>query len=77
MAMTAAEQYALELLNRVRLDPVAEARRFGIGLNNGVDADDRITAAPMQVLAYSAMAERAALMHANWMIANDVFSHRR
>lgn len=77
MAMTAAEQYALELLNRARLDPVAEARRFGIGLNNGVDADDRITAAPMQVLAYSAMAERAALMHANWMIANDVFSHRQ
>ena len=64
MALTAAEQYALELLNRARLDPLGEARRFGIGLNDGVDDDDTITAAPMQVLAHNAVTERAAQLHA-------------
>ncbi|MBL8563552.1 MAG: hypothetical protein JNN06_14870 [Gemmobacter sp.] len=77
MAMTAAEQYALELLNRARLDPLGEARRFGIALNDGVDADDIITAAPMQVLAYNAVTERAAELHAAWMIEKDIFGHKQ
>lgn len=77
MAVTAAEQYALELLNRARLDPLGEARRFGIGLNDGVDADDIITTAPMQVLAHSAVIEQAAQLHAAWMIEKDIFGHKQ
>ena len=77
MALTSAEQYALELLNRARLDPVGEASRYRIGLNDGVDADDIITRAPMQVLAHNAVTERAAELHAAWMIENDIFSHRQ
>lgn len=77
MALTAAEQYALELLNRARLDPLGEARRFGIGLNDGVDDDDIITTGPMQVLAHNAVTERAAQLHATWMIEKDIFSHNQ
>src|SRR6185436_5686566 len=33
---TAAEQYQLELINRARANPVAEATAFGIGLNEGL-----------------------------------------
>ena len=77
MAMTAAEQYALELLNRARLDPLGEVRRFGIGLNDGVDADDIIAAVPMQVLAHNSVTERAAELHAAWMIEKDIFGHRQ
>lgn len=29
------EQYAIELINRARLSPAAEAQRFGISLNEG------------------------------------------
>ena len=36
MALTAAEQYLLELINRARLDPQAEADRYGVGLNSGL-----------------------------------------
>ncbi len=31
-----AEQYLLELINRARLDPQAEADRFGIDLNENL-----------------------------------------
>lgn len=50
MAISAAEQYAIELVNRARLNPVAEAKRFGIGLNDGI-ADGTISNAAKQVLA--------------------------
>ena len=33
---TAREQLMLELVNRARLDPLGEARRFGIDLNQGL-----------------------------------------
>jgi serralysin len=33
--LNAYEQYMLELINRARLDPDAEAQRYGIGLNDG------------------------------------------
>ena len=42
---TAFEQYFLELVNRARLDPAAEAARLGIGLNDGLAAGTITTAA--------------------------------
>ncbi len=74
MALTAAEQYLLELINRARLDPVAEAARFGIDLNQGLTAGQIGTRA-QQVLAHDTQLESAAQGHSDWMLAADVFSH--
>lgn len=75
MTITAAEQYLLELINRARLDPHGEADRFGIDVNRGIDPDDHIADAPMQVLAHNTLLEAAAQDHSEWMLAEDVFSH--
>lgn len=74
MALTAAEQYLLELINRARLDPAGEAARYGIDLNAGLAAGT-ISTASKQVLAPNAMLENAAIGHSQWMLAADVFSH--
>jgi Ca2+-binding RTX toxin-like protein len=74
MAISAQEQYLIELINAARLDPSAEARRLGIGLNDGLAAGS-ITAAAKQVLAPDTLLESAALSHSNWMLSADVFSH--
>ena len=76
MNLTAAEQYAIELINRARLDPAGEAKRYGIGLNAGLDRGT-ISAQPMQVVAPNAIAEKASVAHANWMIKTDQFTHRQ
>ena len=73
-ALSAAEVYLLELINRGRLDPAAEAARFGIALNAGLTAGTISTAAK-QVLAPSAALEKAAIAHSKWMIATDRFAH--
>ena len=39
------EQYMLELINRARANPSAEASRYGIGLNDGLAAGTITTAA--------------------------------
>ena len=74
MALTAAEQYAIELINRARLDPVAEARRYGIGLNDGL-SPGTISGAPMQVVAPNSYLDLAATRHGQWMIDTDTFNH--
>ncbi|MES2434647.1 MAG: CAP domain-containing protein [Pseudomonadota bacterium] len=74
MALTAAEQYLLELINRARLDPAGEAARYGIDLNAGIAAGS-ISTASKQVLASSEQLENAAIGHSQWMLAEDVFSH--
>lgn len=74
MPMTAAEQYMLELINRARLDPLAEAARYGIDLNQGL-APGTITASAKQVLAPNAALDRAAEAHSLWMLNTDIFSH--
>ena len=50
MPMSAADQYLLEMMNRGRLDPVAEAARYGIDLNAGLEPGT-ISATSKQVLA--------------------------
>ena len=74
MALTAAEQYLLELINRARLDPAAEAKRLSINLNDSL-APGSIDASSKQVLAPNALLETAAIAHSQWMLAADVFSH--
>ncbi|MDB5661431.1 MAG: hypothetical protein JWS10_4046 [Cypionkella sp.] len=74
MALTAAEQYSLELINRARLDPAAEAARYGINLNAGLAAGT-ISTASKQVVAPNAQLENSAIGHSKWMLAEDVFSH--
>ncbi len=71
---TAFEQYLLELINRARLDPTAEAARFGIGLNDGLAAGT-ISAAAKAPLAFNPLLVDAARDHSAWMLATDTFAH--
>jgi Ca2+-binding RTX toxin-like protein len=75
MTLSAEEQYMLELINRARLDPDAEAQRQGIGLNDGLAAD-AISSTAKEVLAPNALLETAATDHTNWLVANSTFTHR-
>ena len=74
MTISAAEQYMLELVNRARLDPAAEALRLGISLNQGLAANT-LGSQARQVLAPNEKLETAAIAHSKWMLAADVFSH--
>jgi Ca2+-binding RTX toxin-like protein len=68
------EQLMLELINRARMYPAAEAARLGIALNQGL-APGTISTAPKQVLAMNDLLVIAADRHSNWMIVNDQFNH--
>lgn len=74
MALSAAEQYLVELINRARLDPAAEAKRYGVSLNQGLSGGT-IDASAKQVLAPNRKLENAATDHSKWMLNKDVFSH--
>jgi hypothetical protein len=73
--MTPQEQLMLELINRARMDPNGEAKRFGIKLNEGVPNGDKISGAPKQVLAGNDDLLFAANKHSSWMLSNDKFDH--
>lgn len=74
--MTPQEQLMLELVNRARMDPAGEAKRFGIALNEGVPADRTISTAPKQVLAGNDALARSADKHSQWMLGNNRFDHQ-
>ena len=74
MTVNAAEQLLLEIINRARLDPAAEAARQGIALDQGL-APGAIDATPKQPLAFNMLLDAAAEKHSLWMIANNTFSH--
>ncbi|MEL6518912.1 MAG: CAP domain-containing protein [Pseudomonadota bacterium] len=74
MALTAAEQYLLELINRARLDPLAEAARYNLPLNTGLPAGT-ITGSAREPLAHDTQLEAASESHSLWMLAEDVFAH--
>lgn len=74
MTVSAAEQYLLELINRARLDPQAEAARYGLSLNAGLTAGT-ISGAPVQVLTHNTELEQSAQAHSEWMLETDTFSH--
>ncbi len=71
---TPLEQFMLELVNRARMDPGAEADRHDVGLNEGLSGNP-ITTAAKQPLAFSPSVFRAADDYAERMIAEDFFSH--
>lgn len=66
--ISANEQYMLELVNRARLDPAAEAARYGVNLGS-------ISTASKQPLAASQLLTSAARGHSQWMLDTDAFSH--
>jgi Ca2+-binding RTX toxin-like protein len=72
---TPQEQLMLELINRGRMDPNAEAKRYGISLNEGVPSSKTISTSPKEVLAGNDAIAAAADNHNGWLIANDQLSH--
>ena len=72
---TAYEQYMLELINRARMDPNGEAKRYKISLNEGVSSGDKISSSPKEVLAGNDALARSSEKHTQWMLANDTLSH--
>ena len=71
---TAYEQYLVELINRGRANPTAEATRYGTDLNEGLNPG-RISTTPKQPLAINPLLTDAARKHSQWMIDHDIFSH--
>lgn len=71
---TAVETYLVELINRARANPTAEASRYSISLNEGLAADT-ISAVAKQPVAINPYITDAAVKHSQWMIDTDVFSH--
>jgi Ca2+-binding RTX toxin-like protein len=71
---SAHEQLILELVNRARLNPLAEAKRLGIDLNQGL-APGTISSSEKQPLAFNPFLNDAADQHSQWMLNTDVFSH--
>ena len=73
-AVSAYEQLFLELINRARANPTAEAARFGIALNEGLAAGT-ISTTPAQPLALNDALQTSIQGHLQDMIDHDFFSH--
>lgn len=71
---TAQEVLVVELINRARANPEAEAARFNIGLNDGISGTD-ITATAKQPLAHNLLLIDSARKHSQWMLDADIFDH--
>ncbi|HOY24067.1 MAG TPA: CAP domain-containing protein, partial [Cellvibrio sp.] len=71
---TAQEVLVMELVNRARANPEAEAARYGISLNDGITGA-AIAATPKQPLAHNLLLIDAACAHSQWMLGADIFSH--
>lgn len=68
------EQLALELVNRARHDPAAEAANLGIELNAGL-SPNHIGGEAKQPLAFHPYLLEAARQHSIWMLDKNEFSH--
>lgn len=68
------EQLILELINRARANPEAEAARLGISLNAGLPTGT-ISATPKQPLAPNTQLQSASVAHSVDMINRDFFAH--
>ena len=72
---TAQDQYMLELINRGRRTPQAEADLYlGGNLNKGL-SPNTITVDAKQPLAFNSKLNTAAKSHSQWMLNNNIFSH--
>ena len=74
VTMSDHEQLLLELVNRARMNPSAEAARYGINLNDNL-APGTITSDPKQPLAPHQSLIDAAGKHSQDMINRSFFSH--
>lgn len=74
LTVSAYEQLFLELINRARANPTAEAARLGISLNEGLAAGT-ISTTPKQPLAINNSLQTAIQGHLQDMIDHDFFSH--
>lgn len=72
--LTNNEQLMLELVNRARANPEAEAARLGIDLNEGL-SPGTLDGTAKQPLAPNDLLLTAARDHSTWMLATDTFSH--
>ena len=68
------DQLIVELINRARADPDAEAARLGIDLNEGL-SPGTISSDPKQPLAFNLHIIDAAQGHSQWMLDVDKFQH--
>ncbi|TLP43123.1 hypothetical protein FDK21_18070 [Cohaesibacter sp. CAU 1516] len=68
------EQLMLELINRARLDPLGEAERYGIDLNQDLEPGT-LDGTAKQALAMNEILIDAARFHSQWIIDNDIFDH--
>ncbi|NEP82450.1 MAG: hypothetical protein F6K39_32465 [Okeania sp. SIO3B3] len=73
---SAQDQYMLELINRGRQDPAAEAERYRIELNEGVRTKDIISTDAKQPLAFNLNLNTAAEGHAQWLLDENKFQHK-
>ncbi len=71
---TAREVLMLELVNRARRDPAAEAARLGIDLNEGL-APGTLAPDPQPPLAMNGLLIDSSRAHSQWMLDNDIFAH--
>lgn len=71
---TAQEVLVMELVNRARANPEAEASRLEIGLNDGITGTP-ITNTPKQPLAHNLLLIESSRLHSQWMLDADIFSH--
>ncbi len=69
------EQLMLELVNRARLDPLSEAKRFGIDLNKDLPAGT-LNGTPKAPLAPNDKLVDAARGHSQFMLDHDLFEHQ-
>ena len=67
--------YLLELVNRARSDPSAEAARLGIDLTVGLTPGELARLVPQEPLALNAALTMAARLHAQDMSALAYFAH--
>jgi uncharacterized protein YkwD len=71
---TGEEQLMLELANRARSNPAAEAARLSIDLNDGL-ASGTLNPSPKPPLALNRFLLAAARNHSQWLLNNQQFSH--
>src|SRR3954452_939340 len=74
----ALDQYMIELVNRARANPTAEAQRYSINLQEGLTAGQVITTTPKQPLAFNPQLSASADAQADWDLHNTTlftFSH--
>jgi Ca2+-binding RTX toxin-like protein len=71
-------QYMVQLINRARANPTAEAARYGISLEEGLTGSEFISTTPKQPLAFNPSLEAAAQGQADWDLHDttlQTFSH--